>query len=158
MAIEQNKAIIRILYIDDEVNNLVAFKGNFRREFTVFVADSAARGREILNTEEVHIIISDQRMPDMTGVEFFESILADHPDAIRILLTGFSDIEAVVGAINRGQVYKYINKPWEADDLRITITNAFEVYTLRRENAKLMEDLALANEQLEFLLRQKYIS
>lgn len=112
----------------------------------------------MLEKNQIHIIISDQRMPDMTGIEFFESILADFPDPIRMLLTGYADINAVIGAINKGQVYKYFSKPWDDQELIKTINEAFEIYRLRKENHELTEKLLDANEKLEFLLRQKLLS
>lgn len=149
---------ISILYVDDEPNNLVAFKANFRTYYKVFTAESAELGRQILKENKIHIIITDQRMPKETGVEFLESIIKEYPDPIRILLTGFADIETVVEAINKGQVYRYIMKPFNEADLKITIDNAFEIYSLREENKELLRQLMLANEQLEFMLRQKLLS
>jgi len=149
-----SEASISVLYVDDEIHNLNAFKASFRRLFNVFIAESAVEGRKILETQEIHIIITDQRMPITTGIEFLESIIPDFPEPIRILLTGYADINAVIDAINRGQVYKYIQKPWMEDDLRINIEKAFEIYSLRKENRELTESLLLANKQLEFLLRQ----
>jgi len=149
-----SEASISVLYVDDEIHNLNAFKASFRRLFNVFIAESAVEGRKILETQEIHIIITDQRMPVTTGIEFLESIIPDFPEPIRILLTGYADINAVIDAINRGQVYKYIQKPWMEDDLRINIEKAFEIYSLRKENRELTESLLLANKQLEFLLRQ----
>lgn len=145
---------INVLYVDDEVHNLVAFRAGFRRIFNIFTAESAAEGKKILETEDIHIIITDQRMPVTTGIEFLESIIPDYPEPIRILLTGYADINAVIDAINKGHVYKYIQKPWQEDDLRINIQKAFEIYTLRKENRELTERLLIANKQLEYLLRQ----
>ncbi|MHA4896145.1 response regulator [Pedobacter sp. PWIIR3] len=153
-----DKQLINILYVDDEVHNLVAFKASFRRIFNVFTAESAKEAIELLKTETFHIIVSDQRMPGMTGVEFFQSIIPDYPDPIRILLTGYADINAVIDAINKGQVYLYITKPWEDEDLRQSLEKAFEIFSLRRENKRLLQQLALVNEQLEFMFRQKLIS
>ncbi|NRF41264.1 response regulator [Pedobacter foliorum] len=150
--------MINVLYVDDEVHNLNSFKAGFRRLFNVFTAESAAEGRKVLETENIHVIITDQRMPVMTGIEFLESIIPDFPDPIRILLTGYADINAVIDAINKGQVYKYIQKPWMDEDLRINIDKAFEIYSLRKENRELTEQLLLANKQLEFLLRQNLLS
>ncbi len=149
---------IRILYIDDEVNNLTSFKAAFRREYTIYTAESAAEGRKILEDETVDIIITDQRMPKVTGVEFLASIIDEYPDPIRILLTGYSDIEAVIAAINKGQVFRYITKPWSEQELRMTIENSYEVFALRQENKELVKSLLQANKQLEFLLRQKLLS
>ncbi|WPQ64859.1 response regulator [Chitinophaga sancti] len=149
---------IHILYIDDEIHNLNAFKASFRRLYTIFTASSAEEAEKVLEKEEVHIIISDQRMPRMTGIEFFESILDRYSEPIRILLTGYADINAVIDAINKGQVYKYFSKPWNDEDLRHNIEKAFEVYALRKENKELTAKLLDVNEKLEFLLRQKLIS
>lgn len=149
---------INVLYVDDEVHNLNSFKAGFRRKFNVFTAESAVEGRKVLETELIHIIITDQRMPVTTGIEFLESIIPDFPDPIRILLTGYADINAVIDAINKGQVYKYIQKPWMDEDLRINIEKAFEIYSLRKENKELTEALLVANKQLEFLLRQNLLS
>jgi DNA-binding NtrC family response regulator len=139
---------IGVLYVDDEVNNLNSFKAAFRRDFEIFIASSAKEGRKILDTQEIGVIITDQRMPGMTGIEFLESILTIYPDTIRILLTGFSDINAVMDAINRGQVYKYLVKPWQNDELKMYIENALEIYNLRKENKDLARKLQMAHAEL----------
>jgi response regulator RpfG family c-di-GMP phosphodiesterase len=148
---------INVLYIDDEVHNLKAFKASFRIRFNIFTAESAMEGRKILEQEMIQIIICDQRMPGMTGIEFLESVIPDYPDPIRILLTGYEDITTVVDAINKGEVYKYIQKPWNDDNLRINIEKAFEIYSLRKENKELIESLLIVNKQLQFLLRQNLL-
>ncbi len=149
---------IRILYIDDEVNNLNVFKAAFRREYDITLCGSPIEAFEILNSNEFEVIITDQRMPEMNGTEFLASILKTHPEPMRILLTGYSDIEAVIDAINKGEVYRYVTKPWLENELRGVITSAFEVFSLRRENKLLTQSLLQANEQLEFMLRQKLLS
>jgi response regulator RpfG family c-di-GMP phosphodiesterase len=149
---------IKILYVDDEENNLQAFKATFRRDFKIFLALSADEGREILKSEDVHIIITDQRMPDETGVDFLTSIIPIYPDPIRVLLTGYTDIQAVIDAINKGQIYHYLTKPWEEEYMRNVIQNAYEVYQLRLENRRLTLDLHDINSQLEFVLRQNLLS
>jgi DNA-binding NtrC family response regulator len=144
-----------VLYVDDEINNLNSFKAAFRRDFEIYTAQSAREGRKILDSCEIGVIITDQRMPGMTGIEFLESILAVFPDTIRILLTGFSDMNAVMDAINRGQVYKYLVKPWQNDELKLYIQNALEIYHLRRENKDLAHKLQLANKELELLNKSR---
>lgn len=138
-----NKDKIRVLYVDDEVNNLHAFKALFRKDYEIFIADSAEEGTKILSQEQIHVIICDQRMPGMTGVEFFESILVKYPHPIRILLTGYTDIQAVVEAINRGQIYRFIDKPWDQQVLAVAIQNAHEIYhtkfLLREQNIQLQK-------------------
>jgi response regulator RpfG family c-di-GMP phosphodiesterase len=156
----EKKDKVGILYVDDELNNLTSFKATFRSYYKIFTAPSAEEGRKVLeeNAKDIHIIITDQRMPGMTGVEFLCSIIEKFPEPIRILLTGYSDIQAVIDAINRGQIYQYISKPWEEQHLKIIIEKAYEVYALRAENKELIKSLLRANEQLEFMLRQKLLS
>jgi DNA-binding NtrC family response regulator len=140
-----------VLYVDDEIHNLNSFKAAFRRDFNIFVAQSAREGRKILDQNEIAVIVTDQRMPGMTGIEFLESVIPIYPDTIRILLTGFSDVNAVMDAINRGQVYKYLVKPWADEELKMYIQNAMEIYHLRRENKDLAQKLEKANQQLDAL-------
>lgn len=144
-----------VLYVDDEINNLNSFKAAFRRDFDIYTAHSAKEGRKILDTNEIGVIITDQRMPGMTGIEFLESILTVYPDTIRILLTGFSDMNAVMDAINRGQVYKYLVKPWQNDELKLYIQNALEIYHLRKDNKELAYKLQVANMELDNLNKSR---
>lgn len=154
---EESKERISILYVDDEEHNLTSFKASFRHKFRIYTAISAKAAREILEKKPVEIIITDQRMPEETGVQFLQSIIPIYPEPIRMLLTGYSDIEAVIDSINKGQVFKYITKPWNDQELEININNAYEVFRLRKENKELVERLRKANEQLEFYLRQKLL-
>lgn len=149
---------IKVLYIDDEVNNLSAFKANFRKLYDIYTAESASEGRKILESVDVEIIITDQRMPEMTGVEFLESIIKEFPNPIRILLTGYTDMQALIDAVNKGQIYRYINKPWNEEELKMFINQAHELYTLRKENEDLTKELLKVNNQLEFMIRQKLLS
>lgn len=139
----------RVLYVDDEQNNLNSFRANFRREYDVFTAISGQEGIEILAKEPIEIIVADQRMPGMTGVEFFENVVDDYPDCIRILLTGYADIEAVINAINKGQIYKFISKPWNEDTLRVAINNAKDIYDARRELKEKNSSLQKAYDELD---------
>jgi response regulator RpfG family c-di-GMP phosphodiesterase len=150
---------IKILYVDDEENNLNSFKATFRRDHEVHTAISGPAALDMLENLDVDIIITDQRMPEMAGVEFLQKVMANYSsEPMRILLTGFSDIQAVIDAINKGEVYRYLTKPWEPDFMRSMILQAYEVLKLRRDKEQLTEDLARANEQLEFYLRQKLLS
>ena len=112
---------IKVLYIDDEENNLSAFKAAFRRLYKITTSISANEAKKILKNESFDIIISDQRMPNMTGVELLEFVRKSYPDPIRILLTGYSDIDAVIDAINRGEVYRYVTKPYNNDEMSILL-------------------------------------
>jgi len=138
-----------ILYVDDEEDNLIVFNSTFRRDYEIHLAKSGQEGLEIMRKYPIQLIITDQRMPEMTGIQFLEKIIPDYPDCIRMILTGFSDIEAIIQAINTGRVYRYITKPWNRDELKINIDKALETYRLKEQNRQLVEDLKEANSNLE---------
>lgn len=140
---------ISVLYLDDEEHNLTSFKAAFRREYQIFTTTSANEAVQILSENTIHVVISDQKMPNLSGVEFFELIIPDFPDPVRMLLTGYADIEAVIDAINKGQVYRYVAKPWNETDLKITIDNAFELYNNRVQLKKQNEEIKKAYNELE---------
>jgi two-component system, sensor histidine kinase and response regulator len=139
---------IKILYVDDEEQNLVSFRANFRKEYEVFTAISADEALVTLNDHLIPIIISDQRMPKTTGVEFLEKTVKLYPDCIRLLITAQADIELVIEAINRGQISKYIQKPWDWDKLSIAIDNCATLYTSRQELKLKNAELQKANDEL----------
>ncbi|MCC6601448.1 MAG: hybrid sensor histidine kinase/response regulator [Crocinitomicaceae bacterium] len=139
----------RVVYLDDEENNLMAFKAMFRREFEIFTTTSAADAVAYLNQHEVQLILSDQKMPDISGVEFFELTYPDFPDAVRILVTGYADMEAVIDAINKGHVYRYVTKPWNENDFRVTMLNGVEKWRNAKELRSKNEKLERAVDELE---------
>lgn len=149
---------INILYVDDEENNLISFKAVFRLKYKVFTAISAIEGMKILETKPIEIIITDQRMPEMTGIEFLEKVLEVYPEPMRILLTGYADMNAVIDAVNKGKIFHYLSKPWNEEELDITIKRAYEVYQANQELKEMNGKLEISNGQLEFLLRQKLLS
>ncbi len=153
-----NKDSINVLYVDDEMNNLVSFKAAFRLKYNVFTAISGEEAIKVLRDNIINIIITDQRMPHMTGVEFLETILGEFPDPIRILLTGYADMNAVVDAVNKGKIFHYLTKPWNEEELDMTILRAFDVYSEKIAEREMKQKLSVSNEQLEFLLRQKLLS
>ena len=130
-----------ILYVDDEEQNLISFKAALRRQYNVFTAKSGPEGIEILRKNDIQLIITDQRMPEMTGVEFLEKILPEYPDTIRMVLTGYSDVEAIIQAINSGRIFRYITKPWDHNELTMAIENARQMSTLQYHNKALFKDL-----------------
>ncbi len=134
-----------LLFVDDETDNLDALERVFRKKYQIFKANSGPEALKILKENPVTVIISDQRMPDMTGVEFLEKSLKYSPLSIRILLTGYTDIDSVILAINKGHVYRYVTKPWDTRELTITVEQAIEKYELESElkitNAKLKSAL-----------------
>jgi two-component system response regulator PhcR len=143
-----NATTVRVLYIDDEENNLHAFKAGFRRQYEIYTANSAAEGLKILENISVHVIIADQKMPQMTGVEFFKSIIETYPDPIRILLTGYTDIEALADAINHGDIYRYITKPWNDLELHNSIKNAYDAYKTKIDLRNKIAELEKTNDEL----------
>ena len=149
---------ITILYVDDEENNLISFKATFRLKYKIFTAIGGEEALKILEENTVHIIITDQRMPNMTGTEFLEKVLHKYRDPIRILLTGYTDMSALVEAVNKGQIFHYLTKPWSEEELEQTIERAYGIYLEREKIKQMNEKLSLSNEQLEFLLRQKLLS
>jgi len=149
---------ISVLYVDDEENNLFSFKATFRIKYQVHTAISGNEALKILDTKPVQIIITDQRMPEMTGIEFLEKVLEKYPDPIRILLTGYADMGAVVDAVNKGKIFHYLAKPWNEEELDISIARGYEKYLEKKELAEMNGKLAVSNDQLEFLLRQKLLS
>ncbi len=138
-----------ILYVDDEETNLRVFKSNFRRFFKIYTAVTPFEAIEILKENEIQVIITDQRMPEMTGTEFLEKILPDFPDVIKIILTGFTDIEAIKDGINRCGIYKYITKPWNFDEMKAVLDRAMESYQSALDSEEHIKDLEYSNQELE---------
>jgi type II secretory ATPase GspE/PulE/Tfp pilus assembly ATPase PilB-like protein/FixJ family two-component response regulator len=137
-AAELRKTGYRILFVDDEPNVLNAMRRIFRQEnYTILTAPSGPEALQLLQKEPAHIVISDHRMPGMTGAELLRKIKELYPQTIRIMLTGHADVNAVMGAVNEGAVYKFITKPWNDEDLRLTVSLALEQYDLIEENKAL---------------------
>ena len=136
---------IHVLYLDDEASNLVSFNANFRRDFNVKCVSTVQEALDYLEEHDVHVVISDHKMPNMTGVQFFERISLSHPDVIRILLTGYTDLDIVVDAINRGQVYRYFSKPMDPEEIRDTVISAYQFYKANKETRATYEKLLLEN-------------
>jgi two-component system response regulator HupR/HoxA len=137
-----------ILVVDDEPDILRSFTINYGDEFEVVTAENGPRGLELLRTQDPAVIVADQRMPIMSGAEFMEHSVAVRPDAMRIMLTGYTDLDGLVQAVNTGRLYRYVAKPWDSEELRQTLRRAMEVFHLTRENARLVEELRQVNERL----------
>lgn len=146
-----------ILCVDDEKDNIEALERLFRKKFNVLKATSAKEALHILdeNLGPVAVIITDQRMPEMTGVEFLEKTLGTHPDTLRMLLTGYTDLESVIAAVNKGQIYRYLTKPWDPVDLVNTVDQACERYTLGIELKEKNQQLSNAIQELKTLDQAK---
>src|ERR671929_1007493 len=140
----------KILIVDDEPANLRLLERLFRREYQVFAAPSGEEALRLLEQHDVALLITDQRMPGMTGIELLKRTADTRPHMVRIILTGYTDVGALVEAINCGQVYKYVTKPWSNEDLRQTVVRAVEHY----ETSKARHELALTNERLVSCLQE----
>lgn len=144
-----------ILCVDDEVDNVDALERLFRRKYRVLKSTSGPEALELMKKNDVTVIISDQRMPHLTGVELLAESIKLHPNAIRILLTGYTDIDSVVAAINAGQIYRYVTKPWDPVDLANAIDKAVERYELGEELVEKNRALQKAYEELQTLDQAK---
>jgi two-component system response regulator HupR/HoxA len=137
-----------ILIVDDDSTILESLEQALGADYRIYTADSGSSGLAVLERDEIALIIADQVLPSMTGVEFFERAIEIEPRAIRILLTGVSNIRSLTRAVNEGRVYRLIAKPWEPDEIRLTVKRALETYELTGENTQLAAALAEANERL----------
>jgi len=141
-----------LLLVDDETNILNALKRTLRPEgYTILTAQSGEEGLALLSQHEVGVIISDQRMPHMTGVEFLRQVKVLYPKTLRIVLSGYTELDSVTSIINEGAVCKFLTKPWDDDLLRNNIREAFQCYELEQENARLLRELQSANDELSML-------
>jgi Nif-specific regulatory protein len=131
-----------ILVVDDEQDNLDAFRFNFRKTFDILTASGGAEALAVLEDREVAVVVTDQRMPRMTGVELLREVRVQQPDAVGIILTAFTDVDVLIEAINLGQVYRYITKPWDAKEVRGVLQYAIERFHLQRDNRRLAAQLA----------------
>ena len=139
-----------ILFVDDEENVLKALSRLFLDEsYDVYTATSGAEGLEIMKRNDIAVVVSDQGMPQMKGAEFLEHVKTVSPETVRIMLTGYADLNAAIDAINKGGVYQYITKPWDNDNLVVSVNMAAEKYRLIKENAYLTELTKRQNEELQ---------
>ncbi len=146
-----------LLLVDDEENIRRALTRVLRREgYTILQADSGAQALELLQAHpETGVILSDQRMPHMTGIEFLSQARQMRPDTVRMVLSGYTDLKTVTDAINKGEIYKFLTKPWEDELLRSNVAEAFEQYELRFENERLAKALQQINTELEQRVEDK---
>ena len=148
-----NSEAARILVVDDEEAILETMAFTFLDSYEVLTSTDAQRALKILDEKSpVSVVITDQRMPNMTGVEFLSRVWEEHPETVRIMLTGFADMDATIQAINDGHVFAYINKPWEPDQLKQVVKSAVDHHNLAMENMRLVEDLKRANVFLEAVM------
>jgi response regulator RpfG family c-di-GMP phosphodiesterase len=138
-----------VLYIDEAEQSLISFKSTFSQDYHIYTATSGRAGLEIMEQKTIQLVITDQQMPDMSGIEFLEKILTLYPDCMRMIMTGNSDKDAIIQAINKGNIYRYVAKPWSKEDLNLSIDSAMEVYNLKIQNRNLINYLEDAKLNLE---------
>lgn len=151
---EETPAPRTLLLVDDEPNILSALKRTLRREgYRILTASSAEEGLNLLAGNKVGVILSDQRMPQTTGVDFLRKVKMLYPETLRLVLSGYTELESVTSAINEGAIYKFLTKPWDDKPLRDNIRGAFEYYEMEQENQRLARELQHSNNEL-FRLNQ----
>ncbi len=155
-----------LLVVDDEPNVCDSVHDLLRRQFRVLKAKSAGEGIKLMQDNEVHIIMTDQRMPQITGVEFLRRARVGHPQAVRMLFTGYADLDAVIAAINQGHVYMFLKKPWQPEELEAAVKDAADEYdrivqqheemaSLRQEVKALRERLTALEKEVEDLRKKR---
>jgi DNA-binding NtrC family response regulator len=135
------KAKPPVLIVDDEPEILYSLRGLLRKDFDVHTATSAYEGLQVLRRQPIHVVLTDQRMPQTTGVEFLKQVRAEQPQAIRLILTAYADIKAVIDAINQGNVYRYLTKPWDPDELVGVLHEASAEYERLAERQHILGEL-----------------
>lgn len=149
---KETMAAFSILCVDDEPNILSALRRLFRGQgFKVHIAEGGKAGLEVLATQQIDLVISDMRMPEMDGAQFLEQVKLRWPGTVRLLLTGYADISSTIGAINRGEIYRYITKPWDDTDISLIVRQALERHALALEKARLEALTQQQNEALQVL-------
>lgn len=147
-----------ILYLDDDGGNLDSFKANFRKQFTILTADSPIDAYNILSKGGIDIVVADQNMPSMSGLEFLETVATDFPEVERILITAYAELISVVEAVNKGKIYRVITKPFNTEEIKTLLNDTYAKIISKFEKEFLIDNLKKQNQQFEFLLRQRLLS
>lgn len=142
-----------ILLVDDEPEVLFSLRGLLRTEFELYTAESGAQALEVLRQRPIHVLVTDQRMPQMTGAQLLRRARADYPDTVRIIFTGYADLKAVLDAVNEGEIYRYLTKPWAPDELVAVLHQACAHHDLAVERLQLLADLRDHLQQVQALLQ-----
>lgn len=147
---------INILYVDDEQSNLDAFDANFRRYFKVFLANSSFDAKAILDREEIHVLITDQAMPNEKGTQLLEHAFKNNPNQVRILITAIDTKETLQDAINSGHIFRYFHKPWDFNELYNAIMQAYQYYKIINKEKRIIEELEKTNEKLREIIKEQF--
>ncbi|MFN5251315.1 MAG: response regulator [Bacteroidia bacterium] len=140
-----------ILYIDDEEANVKAFEASFRREFDITATTSLPFALDALSKKEFQVVICDQKMPGVAGTEFLLAISAKYPKSLKVILTAYQDFQVAREALNSGRIFKYMLKPWDRDEIIQTVNLANELYNLRNDRERLIEELLKVKDQMKTL-------
>jgi two-component system, sensor histidine kinase and response regulator len=144
-----------ILYVDDEAANLSVFKAAYKWDYQIYTALTATQGLALLEAHPIDLVITDQRMPEMDGVTFLKQITQLYPDVVKILLTGYSEPEVIITAINECGIYRYLTKPWNDTEMRLSLQKALEAYSLKQRNDQLIAALQEAKAELEHRVEER---
>lgn len=146
----ENKVTYTVLFVDDEPNILRAIKrALFTMDITLLLAKSGAKALELLEKNEVHVVISDMKMPQMSGAELLEQVAINYPETFRVVLTGYADIESTIKAVNQGKIHRYLQKPWDNQELVAAVEEGLERVKLKAENERLQKLTRLQNKKLK---------
>ena len=146
----ENKVTYTVLFVDDEPNILRAIKrALFTMDITLLLAESGAKALELLEKNEVHVVISDMKMPQMSGAELLEQVAINYPETFRVVLTGYADIESTIKAVNQGKIHRYLQKPWDNQELVAAVEEGLERVKLKAENERLQKLTRLQNKKLK---------
>jgi serine phosphatase RsbU (regulator of sigma subunit) len=147
--LNHSSPIYSILYIDESEKNLSRFKSAFSQDYHIYTATSADSGLKMMEDRTIQLVITDHHLPDMSGIEFLEKILVEYPESMRMIVTQMSDKDAIIQAFNKGHIFRYVAKPWNEEDLKMSIDSAMEVYNLKIQNRDLINYLEDAKRNLE---------
>ncbi len=139
----------KIMFVDDEPHNLILFQINLNKWFKVYTSENPVEALDIISAEKIQVLVTDQRMPEMTGIELAEKVKLTDPLVVIIILTAYDDHDTMLKAINMGGIFRYLLKPWDINDLRQTLNSAFELLDLRLKNNNLVNDLTEKNNQVQ---------
>lgn len=148
MVNEKTKDQPVVLYVDDSETNLLLFKALFEKEYNLILADSGSKALEILSKTEVAIVVSDQSMPNMSGNELLEITAKKYPETLRFILTAYTNYDSLVESINKGKIYGFFSKPIKSEEIKVALNNACEVYSLKKRNKRMVEEIKAANNEL----------
>ncbi len=148
-----------VLCVDDEANVLSSLSRLLRKEnYTLLTAQGGEAGLKLLETQPAQLVVSDHRMPNMTGVEFLQKVKERFPESVRVILSGYADTGMILEAINKGEVYRFLSKPWNDEDMKVALRQCLEHYHLTRKSRELMEQVRLHNEELERMVEERTVS